>query len=87
MLLHGSQLRGFGAAAGLQACRATLTRAAGRDAIEVCWRGPHSPSQAELAEAFRDHCRLRADRFAPDPALEDGVFELVDQRDMHEAQP
>lgn len=80
MLLHGSQLRAFAAAAGLQACCVTLTREDGRDGIDVRWRATATPSDAALAEAFRDHCRLRADRFSADAGLGDGAFELVDLR-------
>ncbi len=80
MLLHASQLRAFAAAAGLQACRTTLTRAQERDQIEVRWQAAAAPSDGLLAEAFRDHCRLRADSFAPDAGLAAGAFELVDER-------
>ena len=80
MLLHGSQLRGFAAAAGLRACSATVTRAAGRDGIEVRWRADAALTDERLAEAFREHCRLRADRFTAEPALPEGVFELADER-------
>lgn len=80
MLLHASQLHAFAAAAGLQACRATLTRADDRDHIVLQFRTDAAPHEATLADAFRDHCRLRADRFVAAPALAAGTFELADER-------
>lgn len=80
MLLHASQLRAFAAAAGLLACRVELTRDEGRDHIALHWRASLATDEGLLADAFRDHCRLRADRFAADASLVEGAFELVDER-------
>lgn len=80
MLLHASQLRAFAAAAGLLACRATLTRERDRDQIALHWRAANAPPEALLVQAFRNHCRLRADLVVADTTLADGTFELVDQR-------
>ncbi len=82
MLLHASQLRAFARAAGLDACHATLTRAAQQDHIAVRYRAAADtpPTEAALAEAFRNTCRLRADGFAADATLAPNDFVLADQR-------
>jgi len=84
MLLHASQLRTFADRAGaLAACRVTLQRADGRDTVVVAWRaasGCAPPAPQAFAEAFRDACRLRADRFDEEHTLSPGSFELIDQR-------
>jgi phenylacetate-CoA ligase len=90
MLLHASQLRAFAALAGaLAACRVTLQRAHGRDTLVVAWRAADAhvpPAPHVLADAFRDACRLRADRFDEDSTLPAGTFELSDQRQAAEAE-
>lgn len=91
MLLHASQLRAFAQrAGGVAACRVVLERADGRETIALRWRAADSagPLSAErLAEAFRDACRLRADRFDEDATLAPGSFELVDERRRVEQGP
>lgn len=80
MLLHASQLRAFASAAGLQACRATLTRVGGRDHIALRLRAEPMPDEAALVDAFRDHCRLRADHVVADSLLAEGDIGLADER-------
>lgn len=80
MLLHASQLRAFAQAAGIVACHATLTRQQDRDLIAVRYCTAGMPTEPALADAFRDHCRLRADSFEVDAALAEGEFRLDDQR-------
>lgn len=80
MLLHASQLRALANELGLQACRATLTRDQDRDHIEFRYRAATAPAPGRLAEAFRHHCRLRADDTVADATLAEGSFELADQR-------
>lgn len=84
MLLHASQLRAFAQRAGVAACRAVITRDGGADYIVVHWRhgiGAQAPTDEALAEAFRNVCRLRADRFSEDPTLQEGDISLLDKRD------
>lgn len=86
MLLHASQLRGLMAAAGLAACRATLTRTDGRDHIELRYRADAADGARQaidttaLAQVFRDHCRLRADVLVADDTLPPGDATLADLR-------
>jgi phenylacetate-CoA ligase len=83
MLLHASQLRAFAQRADAAACRVTIRRQNGNDELVVMWRGKQSaepPSPAVLDAAFRDACRLRADRFDEAPSLPDGEFALIDER-------
>jgi phenylacetate-CoA ligase len=89
MLLHASQLRAFAQqAGGLIACRVTLRRTGGRDVIGVAWRAAADaapPAPHAMADAFRDACRLRADRLDEDRALPAGAFELADERHAADA--
>lgn len=91
MLLHASQLRAFARAAGLAACRVTLTRREGRDHIELRYRAKaaagasaqvaNARADAEaIAQAFRDHCRLRADVQGADATLAEAEIALADRR-------
>lgn len=80
MLLHASQLRAFAASAGLQACRVALTRSGGRDHISLHVAASTALDEAAIGDAFRSHCRLRADRISTDLALAVGTFDLTDER-------
>lgn len=87
MLLHASQLRAFARAARISGCVATITRVGARDHIELRYLSePAVDSQATsvdcgaLEQAFRDHCRLRADVLVADATLAKGEATLVDRR-------
>ena len=84
MLVHGAQLRDFALrAGGLAACCLRVTRAGDRDAVSVEYApasGAGAPSPATLNAAFRDACRVRADRFVATDGLPPGGFTIVDAR-------
>ena len=70
MLLHPSQLRRFLAACSASACHVAVSRVDDRDRIALTVRPAAAALDPErLDAAFREACRLRADRIEIDPGL------------------
>lgn len=84
MLVHGPQLRDFALrAGGLAACCARITRQGDRDEVSIEYlpaAGAAATTPATLEAAFRDACRVRADRFVVAAGLPAGGFTIVDER-------
>jgi phenylacetate-CoA ligase len=84
MLVHGPQLRDFALrAGGLAACCVHVTRKGDRDEVRVEYAPASAaapPAQAMLEVAFRNACRVRADRFVIAAALPADGFTIVDER-------
>ena len=81
MLLHPNQLQQFLAAAGASACRVDVSRIDDRDRVAVTVRmGEGAADSAALDAAFRESCRLRADRIEFDASLAAGSFTIADLR-------
>lgn len=81
MLLHGSQLRAFARRTGLSGCVLTIGRASHQDVLEIKYSSESQDLNPEqLAQKFREMCRLRVDGISEDPSLQQGEVRLQDIR-------